>query len=127
MKEQEKVNEIPTIQTQEYGEVQVFGAASAFESPVIVEKAVVIRLASLLPTANFKVIKNDFREDLRKVNNMEEFVKLLQTELSFHRTVNIIKDATIAETPSVSNIVGKIDLNDKITSQTDPWGSEQVV
>lgn len=122
---EKSANELLTINTEEYGVIQVFGAAKAFTSPVIVEKSVVTRLAALLPRSNFKDIKNDFREDLRRVNNMEEFVELLQTELSFHRTVNIIKDVEIADAKAIRDSketgvkeVGKIDLNPDLTEKT---------
>ena len=56
----------------------------------IVHLSVIQRLASLLPKANASQIIENFSYRLRDVSTMEEFVALLEDELAFQKTVNVI-------------------------------------
>ena len=97
------------VNTEEFGEVECIGANAKFVNPVIAEKSVVERLSELLPKADFHEIRADFIDKLNyKTHNMEDFVDLLQDELSFHRTVNQLIEAK--EKPTAS--YGKIPLEE---------------
>jgi len=85
-----KYPELPTMQTVEFGTVEVLAANDAFVSPIIVEKSVITRLSAMLDRSSFKMVKENFKDRLRNVKDMEDYVELLQDELSFHRSVNLL-------------------------------------
>ena len=56
----------------------------------VVSLDVIIKLASLLPSASLSEIKNELKDKLHYAHNMEEYINVLQREVDFHKTVNSI-------------------------------------
>lgn len=56
----------------------------------VVDFGVLQRLANLLPKADFYEIKRNFISKLDEIRDMECFVALLEDELAFQKTVNLI-------------------------------------
>jgi predicted ATPase with chaperone activity len=56
----------------------------------IVHLATIKRLAAMLPKANIDEIKCIFSEQILYAKTIEEFVSILETELAFHKSVNLI-------------------------------------
>lgn len=101
-------NQKQTVHTKEFGKVELIAPSNSYQQPVIVEKSVVTRLAQLLQKSSLLSIKRQFSTLLEGVDSIEEYVELLQDELAFHRTVNIL--TTISP-----KLVGKIDLDERST------------
>jgi len=49
------------------------------------------RLASLLPNVDFRTIKANIIADLEGAHNLEEVISILENEISFHKSVNLIQ------------------------------------
>lgn len=58
----------------------------------IVSQNVLKALTKLLPKARFPEIKASFIEEVEKTAFMEEYVEVLQAELEFQMSVNILKE-----------------------------------
>jgi len=101
-----------TISTTELGDIQLLGASSTYQQPVVVEMSVVKRLTEQLMTTYFSNIKNRFRKKLREVDNMKDYVTLLEEEVAFHRTVNEIRELETEKTGLKQ--VGKIELSEDV-------------
>lgn len=56
----------------------------------IVDFTVLRRLTDLLPKANLFDIKQAFIDKIREKTTLNEFVLLLEEEMAFHKTVNLI-------------------------------------
>lgn len=56
----------------------------------LVNVDVIQRLAALLPKANMVDIINEHRQRVRNVTNMADYVEVLENELAFHTTVNVL-------------------------------------
>jgi len=63
----------------------------------IVDLTVLQRLASYLPKADLYGIKNRLKNEISDVTDMAGFVALLEEELAFHKTVNLITTVTMTE------------------------------
>ncbi len=57
----------------------------------VVSTEVLKKIISFLPREHFLETKNDLIHFIRSCNNMEEYCKLLQDELSFHSSINLIE------------------------------------
>tara|TARA_R100001463_G_scaffold136264_2_gene201201 strand:- start:58 stop:375 length:318 start_codon:yes stop_codon:yes gene_type:complete len=72
---------------------QVMDLTPNHERPLaLVDLDVLKKLSALLPSASIRQIKQDFRESLRDVTTMKEYVAMLSKELAFHSTVNLINE-----------------------------------
>jgi len=56
----------------------------------IVSLNVIRRLASLLPSGAFREIKQRMMADIDDSDSIADYVKLLEDEVDFHRTVNLL-------------------------------------
>jgi hypothetical protein len=56
----------------------------------VVDLATIQRLAMLLPKANLEQIKVALVIPINRADNMEAFVSILEEELAFHKSVNMI-------------------------------------
>lgn len=72
---------------------------------VIVPLSMVKRLASMLPTARLDVVVESLVSKVREEQNLVGYVEVLEEEVAFHRTVNLLKTIDIngisTETESV--------------------------
>lgn len=57
----------------------------------MVDFGTILRLAQLLPTADLDTIKRQFTEALDRTNTMEHYVFVLNEELAFHKTINLLQ------------------------------------
>lgn len=55
------------------------------------------RLAALLPQVSLFEVKRAIIDKISDSNTMEEFIEVLNTELAFHTTVNLIREVTIED------------------------------
>jgi hypothetical protein len=58
---------------------------------VIISESVLDFLIGLLPSARLHDIKEKFIEEVRSTSDIIEFTGVLQTELEFHQSVNMIR------------------------------------
>lgn len=56
----------------------------------IVNMEVMQRIISQLPEANFNEIQRDTMNKIEAAQSLEHMVKIMETEVAFHKTVNII-------------------------------------
>lgn len=64
------------------------------EHLAIVDLNVIKRLAALLPQASLSSIKEEMKMRITAARTMEDYVAVLQDELSFHQSVNMIREYT---------------------------------
>ena len=76
----------------------------------LVDFEVLNRLASTLKTADLFRLKSALRNTLSDVDTIEEYVKILDAEVAFHKTVNLIKEVSQREL-SNTEVLGEVDLN----------------
>jgi hypothetical protein len=63
----------------------------AFEGPkAIVDLNTIQRLARLLPEAHFRTIRRDLVSRLEGSDNLTDMLYIMEEELAFHKSVNII-------------------------------------
>lgn len=86
------LNLLPTINSQEIA---------------VVDYGVLLRLASYLPKASIWDIKRELESKISDVTDIENYVAVLEEELAFHKTVNVIN--TVGK-EDVHMLEGKIDL-----------------
>jgi hypothetical protein len=67
----------------------------------IVHLATIKRLATYLPQVHISEIKDEMREHISHCRNLEEYVQLLENELAFHKSINLITSYTPDERPDV--------------------------
>lgn len=95
------VNTVPTVNVNGR-EVLDFTPDYTTQS-AIVSLNVIQRLAGLLPVNTIENITKDLRYELGNITNINDYLKLLQDELDFHSTVNLLtmyesnKDTEIEE------------------------------
>lgn len=74
------------------------------------------RLTKNLSTTNFRAVKSAMLDMIRECNTLEQMCAVMENELKFHKTVNLIntitkEDVDASETSlSHPQVVGKIDL-----------------
>ena len=87
---------------------QVLVLTPDYERPLaIVDLAVIKRLASYLPKANLYDIRMAFISELQNVDSISEYVKVIEEELAFHKSVNLINEVdmnTLGVTDMVSDL-----------------------
>jgi len=75
------------------------------------------RLAKNLSTTNFRAVKSAMLDMIRECDTLEQMCAVMENELKFHKTVNLIntitKEDVDASDTSLSHpqVVGKIDLD----------------
>lgn len=73
----------------------------------VVDLKTIKRLAALLPRASFNQIKNNMIDVIRDTENLEQFVSVLEEELAFHMSINLI---TEYEEPTLDTAPGGADV-----------------
>lgn len=63
----------------------------------LVDMKTLSRLASLLPQGSLFEVKRAIIDKISDSNTMEEFIEVLNTELAFHATVNLIREINVEE------------------------------
>ena len=77
---------------------QVLVLTPDYQRPsAIVDLAVIKRLASYLPKANVREIIDTFKSNLENAYNIEAYVQMLEEELAFHKSVNLINEVDISK------------------------------
>lgn len=75
------------------------------------------RLTKNLSTTNFRAVKTAMIDMIRECDTLEQMCDVMENELKFHRTVNLINTITKEEVDasdtslSKPQIIGKIDLD----------------
>jgi len=75
------------------------------------------RLAKNLSTTNFRAVKSAMLDMIRECDTLEQMCAVMENELKFHKTVNLIntitkEDVDASDTSlSYPQVVGKIDLD----------------
>jgi len=97
---------------------QVIDLTPDYNRPLaLVDLAVLNKLTALLPKSDFSNIRHNFREQIMKTSNLEELVQASEDFISFHRSVNLIREIcqgeiNMMEDEQVPKVVGYIDLDD---------------
>ena len=90
---------------------QVADLTPNHERPLaLVDLEVLGKLTDLLKTTDLFSVKRAFRSLINDTNSIEEYVNVLDAEVAFHKTVNLIQEVTKRELPKVE-VVGHVDLN----------------
>ena len=88
---------------------QVLVLTPDYERPLaIVDLAVIKRLASYLPKANLYDIRMAFISELQNVDSISEYVKVIEEELAFHKSVNLINEVDV-KTLGVTDMVSDLE------------------
>jgi hypothetical protein len=77
----------------------------------LVDLKVLGRLTSLLQTTDLYSVKRKIKGLINDAKTLEEYVAVIDEELAFQTTVNLIQEVTARELPV---IVGKIDLDNPV-------------
>lgn len=85
----------------------------------IVNLSVIQRLARLLPSANFRDISLSMVLAIEKTESMKEYVALLEDELAFHTTVNLITTIGKEDVQPEPRVASKMNLDDDDSSCLD--------
>lgn len=76
---------------------------------VVVHEDVLKRLVRYLPKSNLTNIKDDLITDIRRSSNLPELVDVLEKEMKFHRSVNLI--TSVDKEEAEEHKPGKIELS----------------
>jgi hypothetical protein len=104
---------------------QVIDLTPDYNRPLaLVDLTVLNKLTQMLPKADFGSIRHNFREQIMKTNNLEELVQASEDFISFHRSVNLIREICHGEINMMEDeqgpkIIGHIDLDDLDTCPID--------
>ena len=77
----------------------------------VVDLNVLKRLADLLPKADLFTIKIGLKKELNDVTSIQGYITLLENEVNFHKSVNLI---TAYPSTDEIKVVGKINLEEKV-------------
>tara|TARA_B100001094_G_C17982219_1_gene695803 strand:- start:20 stop:394 length:375 start_codon:yes stop_codon:yes gene_type:complete len=98
---------------------QVIDLTPDYNRPLaLVDLTVLNQLTELLPKGNFTSIRHGLRGQIMNTNNLQELVKVAEDFVTFHNSVNLIREVSSRElNPKEQEttepaIVGKIDLGD---------------
>jgi hypothetical protein len=97
---------------------QVIDLTPDYNRPLaLVDLTVLNTLTALLPKADFGNIRHGFRERIMSTNNLEELVQASEDFISFHRSVNLIREICQGEINMMEDeprvkVVGRINLDD---------------
>lgn len=56
----------------------------------VVHLQTIKKLAALLPSVSFSTIKQNMKYEMDETQNLEEYISLLESEVAFHKSVNLI-------------------------------------
>jgi hypothetical protein len=88
---------------------QVADLTPNHERPLaLVDLEVLGKLTDLLKTSDLYSIKRALKSLINDANDIEKYVSILDAEVAFHKTVNLIQEVTKRELPEV---LGLVDLN----------------
>jgi len=98
---------------------QVIDLTPDFNRPLaLVDLTVLNKLTDLLPKGDFSSIRHGLRGQIMDTNNLQELVKVAEDFVTFHNSVNLIREVSSRElNPKEQEttepaIVGKINLGD---------------
>jgi hypothetical protein len=81
---------------------QVADLTPSHERPLaLVDLEVLGKLTDLLKTADLFSIKRALKILIDDTNSIEKYVSILDSEVAFHKTVNLIQEVTKKELPEV--------------------------
>ena len=99
---------------------QVIDLTPDYNRPLaLVDLTVLNKLTELLPKGDFSSIRHSLRGQMMNTNNLEELVKVAEDFVTFHNSVNLIREVSSRElntkeqgTTAGPRVVGTIDLGD---------------
>jgi len=98
---------------------QVIDLTPDYNRPLaLVDLTVLNKLTELLPKGNFNNIRHSLRGQMMNTNNLEELVKVAEDFVTFHNSVNLIREVSSRELNTKEQetteprVIGKIDLED---------------
>ena len=98
---------------------QVIDLTPDYNRPLaLVDLTVLSKLTDLLPKGDFSSIRHGLRGQIMDTNNLEELVKVAEDFVTFHNSVNLIREVSSRELNTKEQettkprVVGKIDLGD---------------
>ena len=96
---------------------QVIDLTPDYNRPLaLVDLTVLNQLTELLPKGNFNNIRHSLRGQMMNTNNLEELVKVAEDFVTFHNSVNLIREVSSRELNTKEQettepkVIGKIDL-----------------
>jgi len=98
---------------------QVIDLTPDYNRPLaLVDLTVLNQLTELLPKGNFTSIRHGLRGQIMNTNNLQELVKVAEDFVTFHNSVNLIREVSSRELnpkeqeTTEPEVIGKIDLGD---------------
>ena len=98
---------------------QVIDLSPDYNRPLaLVDLTVLNKLTDLLPKGDFSSIRHGLRGQIMDTNNLEELVKVAEDFVTFHNSVNLIREVSSRELNTKEQetteprVIGKIDLGD---------------
>jgi hypothetical protein len=96
---------------------QVIDLTPDYNRPLaLVDLTVLNKLTDLLPKGDFSSIRHSLRERIMITDNLEELVKVTEDFVTFHNSVNLIREVSSRELnpkeqeTTEPKVIGKIDL-----------------
>ena len=94
---------------------QVMDLTPDFNRPLaLVDITVLNKLTELLPKADFGQIRHSFREQIMTSTNLEQLVQTCEDFVSFHRSVNLIREVLQGELSGGQQEVREPDENNHL-------------
>tara|TARA_R110000824_G_scaffold401583_1_gene612995 strand:- start:72 stop:446 length:375 start_codon:yes stop_codon:yes gene_type:complete len=98
---------------------QVIDLSPDYNRPLaLVDLTVLNKLTDLLPKGDFSSIRHGLRGQIMDTNNLEELVKVAEDFVTFHNSVNLIREVSSRELNTKEQeitepkVIGKINLGD---------------
>ena len=98
---------------------QVIDLSPDYNRPLaLVDLTVLNKLTDLLPKGDFSSIRHSLRGQIMNTNNLEELVKVAEDFVTFHNSVNLIREVSSRELNTKEQeitepkVIGKINLGD---------------
>ena len=94
---------------------QVIDLTPDYNRPLaLVDITVLNKLTELLPKADFGQIRHSFREQIMTSTNLEQLVQTCEDFVSFHRSVNLIREVLQGELSGGEQEVREPDENNHL-------------
>lgn len=94
---------------------QVIDLTPDYNRPLaLVDITVLNKLTELLPKADFGQIRHSFREQIMTSTNLEQLVQTCEDFVSFHRSVNLIREVLQGELSGGQQEVREPDENNHL-------------
>lgn len=94
---------------------QVIDLTPDYNRPLaLVDITVLNKLTELLPKADFGQIRHSFREQIMTSTNLEQLVQTCEDFVSFHRSVNLIREVLQGELSEGEQEVREPDENNHL-------------